>query len=286
MNPKRTLWRFVSIVLTIALLVFAYNYITDLLSRFQQLEVSINWTYVVLSALLFSLSYVLFAFNWLLSTRLLDKSSGRAQIVAFLASLPFKYLPTSFFTFSSRAYFGHKLGLRLKHASLAQIAENMSLLSANLILLIGLCAARFNLALGAAVLLTVIMGALWLTSLKRKVTLSFKRRSLELPVSVLAKMIAISSVGWLVCGMAFATLIYSLGIEVNVLVVLIANTIAFSLGMIVFFAPGGIGVRELVYDIFSIAVPPIVFWRILVFVVDFMIGLPAIILTRHLRPKS
>lgn len=64
-----------------------------------------------------------------------------------------------------------------------------------------------------------------------------------------------------------------------------ANSIAFSLSILAVFAPGGIGVREAVYSFFSIAAVTVISWRILVFVMDFLVGIVSIFLIKKAKTK-
>lgn len=280
-RTKKTLWGVLNLVLTVALLIFAYSYITDLIDKAQLSEVAINWGLIGASCLLFGASYIFFAYNWWLSSRLLDKTAGKDQTLAFLASLPFKYLPTSLFTFSSRAYFGKMLGLSLKQSSLALVFESISLIGANLCLFAVLYIMKLNLVAGTALLFIICLGMYAFLRLKKSITIRFQKRKLVVMTKELAKMLGLSAAGWLVCGLAFVTMVDALGISVSILGLLAANTIAFSVSMIAFFAPGGIGVRELIYAGFGVHSVAIIYWRILVFVLDFVIGVPAILLVRR-----
>ncbi len=122
---------YVNIIITVALGIFAYKYISYLIGKADFGTVSVKWWSVLASLLLFLAYYFLMSLNWLMSTRLMDKKSKDRQLLVFLASQPYKYLPTSLFVFSSRSIYGNKLGLSLKDASVAQIFENSALLSAN-----------------------------------------------------------------------------------------------------------------------------------------------------------
>lgn len=285
MNERlgRTAWRIASSVLTIALLVFAYLYISDLVRKAELGDVRINIGWMVLSFMVFIVSYTFMSLNWWMSGRILKPDMGKRQMLAFLASQPFKYLPTSLFTFSSRAYYGKELGLTLKQSSAAQVFENASLFLSNLILFVVLILAKENPV--ASILLVSILGFFltYLYKIDRKISLDFRGRSLNVRASDFIKMLSLTGAGWLISGISFLLLAKSMGIDHGVLNTLAANTIAFSLSMLAFFAPGGIGVRELVYSKFGISNMAIIYWRILVFVVDMVVGAVSIIVIKKVN---
>jgi uncharacterized membrane protein YbhN (UPF0104 family) len=55
--------------------------------------------------------------------------------------------------------------------------------------------------------------------------------------------------------------------------------------MLAFFAPGGIGVRELVYSSFSVNALAIIYWRIMVFALDFVVGIPSVVAIKYIENK-
>jgi uncharacterized membrane protein YbhN (UPF0104 family) len=62
-----------------------------------------------------------------------------------------------------------------------------------------------------------------------------------------------------------------------------ASSIATASGMMVIFAPGGIGVREAVFSWFGFVASTIIVWRCITFVVDIVMGVISIamIARRH-----
>jgi uncharacterized membrane protein YbhN (UPF0104 family) len=195
-------------------------------------------------------------------------------MLSFFASQPYKYLPTSIFTFSFRAKYSKELGLGLKDSSLSQLIENLIIISSAIYLSATLFFFKESLLAFAIVILIPLFGLVFLPN-----NFNFKFKSYERTISksVLAKSITISVVAWLFSGASLYLLALSYGFSNSVISTMLANGIAYPSGIIAFFAPGGIGVRELVYDWFGVAAGLIILWRILTFVMDFLLGFTAII---------
>lgn len=268
-----------NILLTLTLLLFAYIYIAGIVKQVNFEDISINFIQVSLALLLLSASYMFFSVNWVYAARIFKSNAGLSQGLVFIASQPYKYLPTSLFVFSSRAIYAKKLGLTLKQGSLAQIIENMSIFASNLILFAIFYIAIYNVAI-AFCMSVLVMILLWKLSYKEKILLKFKNKSLEVGGRQVVVMLLATTAGWLFNGAAFILLNISLRIDINIAELLAANTIAFSLGILAFFAPGGLGVREMVYKFFLVSNVAIIYWRILVFAVDMLLGAAAIVLIR------
>lgn len=271
--------------ITAALLLFAWIYISSLVRQATFSEISINWLLFLLSIAFFIGYYGLMSVNWLIAASMFDPTVKRNQLLVFLASQPYKYLPTSLFIFSSRAVFAKRLGMSYKKSSLAQLFENGALIAANFSLFIILYLIEKNTALGLGLLLIIMLASLFVYK-RKELKVKFRKLSFEVDTVKLTSMFYVCFVGWLLCGLSFSFFNLSLGISIDLLVLLAANTLAFSLSMLAIFAPGGIGVRELVYDRFSINKAAIIYWRILVFCIDMLIGIPSIFLLRKLSKKN
>jgi hypothetical protein len=284
MINKKNVLRSINIILTIFLLAFSYAYIKSLLSRVDFESISIDIAFVALSAALFIAGYTLFAFNWLFGARIFDRNITKYQLLVFFASQPYKYLPTSLFVFSSRAVFSKKLGLPLKQSSVAQVIENSALFAANFSLFAVLCGIMASTLLGCIVV-AVIATILIFAYFKKSIQINIKQKSLSLSTHNLLKMYLLSVLGWIMVGMAFVSLNKSIGLDIKFISLIAANTIAFSLSMLAFFAPGGIGVRELVYSSFSVNALAIIYWRIMVFALDFVVGIPSVVAIKYIENK-
>lgn len=280
MMLNKVLGRTLSTMLTVAVLTFSYFYISDLVSEAKFAAASINWLLISLAVVLFVVYYGLMSLNWLFSTRLFDKKSRRSQMLVFLASQPFKYLPTSLFVFSSRAVYGKKLGLNYKQSTIAQLFENASIFISNFYLFFIFYFFEYSYVLSLLVAVIGVVGLIWIYKVG-DFNLRIKNRKIEIESKSITFMLTSTALGWLACGLSFVFLNLSLGINLEFNKVMAANMLAFSLSILAFFAPGGIGIRELVYEKFGLANIAIIYWRIVVFVMDMVLGVPAILLIRH-----
>lgn len=285
MNARKIAWRLFCVLLTVALLVFSYFYISRLLNQVDLGASTFNWFFVALSILLFVASCVFMSLNWWQSSKILNKNVSNDQPLSFLASLPYKYLPTSIFTFSSRAYFGVKLGLTFRQATFAQIFENASLMAANFSLFVILCAFATHVLIGMSTLIIFAFCIRWFVLIHPKARLSFRSKKMVVDTKRFFVMYLFSLAGWFLCGLSFVVLHLAIDEPISLLSILIANTIAFSAGMIAFFAPGGIGVREAIYGFFGIASVAILHWRLMIFIVDIVLGFIAWLLIRQTLNK-
>ncbi len=280
MHSKRVITSLFSSILTLLLLVFAYRYFSALVDQIHSTDFIVNWMYVVASGALFLGFYGLLSLHWLYACRLVMQNVPRDQWLAFFASQPYKYLPTSLFTFSFRGVYAKKLGMSFRKSSLAQLLENLSLMVSSCFVATVFFSARVQplLAVPACI---VAAGVVWLVLQKGASGLKFRGREFNVPSIQLVRLVALSTVSWLLAGGAFILLTYALGLQINILGLVLANTLAFALGILAVFAPGGIGIRELVYDFFGVAAGAIVAWRILTFVLDCLVGLVSIIAIRY-----
>jgi uncharacterized membrane protein YbhN (UPF0104 family) len=81
---------------------------------------------------------------------------------------------------------------------------------------------------------------------------------------------------WIFSGIAFYLIIKGSGQNISFSTAISANAAAMGLGILAIFAPGGIGVREFVYNKFSLALPGIVLWRLFTLVIDICVGFTSI----------
>lgn len=267
-------------ILTLLLLVFAYRYFRNLVDQVNNTELTVSWIYVVASGALFLVFYALLSLHWHYASRLVVGDAPLNQWLAFFASQPYKYLPTSLFTFSFRGVYAKKLGMSFKKSSVAQLLENSSLIISNIFIAAVLVISRVNPLF--SVLACIAAGVLvWMMLKRETVGFSLKGREYSVLSVKLVQLVALSAVAWLLAGAAFVLLNHALGVQINVINLVLANTLAFSLGILAIFAPGGIGIRELVYDFFGVAAGAIIAWRLLTFILDCMVGLLAMVAIRY-----
>lgn len=274
---KKSIVRLISLVFTIAMLIFAYNYISTIIKQADFHNFIIIWPLLALAALLFFAFYILLSIHWLWACKWIDASSSNTQFLVFFASQPYKYLPTSAFTFSFRALYAKKMNLGLKSSSAAQIVENLSLLGSNLAVFFVFYFAGYKLTYGF-IALAVLLGAGYAITTVDLQIFRFKNRRIPISAERILKMLSIGSFAWIISGLSFMSLNLALGEAVNVSPYLAANTLAFSLGILSFFSPGGLGVREYVYNLYSVSSIAIISWRLVTFICDMILGMTAIIM--------
>lgn len=274
--------RFGGLLLTLATVFFSYNYITALVNDANFSKVDFTWYTLLLAILFFTGYYCFMSLNWLLSAKLFKPDVTNNQFLVFLASQPYKYLPTSLFVFSSRAIYGKRLGLTYKQSTVAQVLENASIFFSNIVVFVFFYSLIYWRIVSLLLLLVLFIG-FYLLYKKNIIKIKFKNNKFSINTIVLIRMLSYSTTGWLFCGISFILLTMSLGFSVEGIKLIAANTIAFLLSIVAFFAPGGIGIRELVYSYFGIVGVVIIYWRILVFIMDMLIGLPAILYIRKIN---
>lgn len=274
MVAKRHIFKLVSGLLTVGALVFGFRYFTRLVNEIDLSSLQVDHRLIVASAVLFIAFYALLSLHW---NRICRRIGGKEQKqqLSFLASQPYKYLPTSLFTFSFRAKYAKRLGMSVKQSSLAQLIENFNMLSTGL--LVGAVFYLLNtglyLILGSVFIL-VVAGAVLIPS---KISVGLKSKRITIIKKEQLADMAVAAAAWLVSGISFYVLAHGMTMEIGLHEALSANALAYVLGIFAFFAPGGIGVREWVFALFGIPNVPIVAWRILTFTADMVLGFSGVI---------
>lgn len=265
MNKK--FLKYLQLLLTIVLIVFIALKAGDFFRKIDWQVIADNWLMVVFSGVLFVCGYIFLAWHWLAVCRLVDSKTSPKQWLAFFASQPYKYLPTSIFTFSSRAHFASKFGMSLKRSTQAQVIENFDLIGSALITGVILLLLITNILLSLATTLVVIVIGLFLWHKKSLVVLK-----LPLDLRRWIGSLGIVTVGWLVIGLGFFVMALGLEGRFEPILAIASSNLATGLGIAAFFAPGGIGVRELVFASLSFASSTILIWRLVTFAVDILFG--------------
>lgn len=239
--------------------------------------------HILLSVVCFLSFYALLAIHWKQVCSRYTKYPQSNQWLSFFASQPYKYLPSSVFTFSSRAVYAKKLGLPIKQSSVAQLVENGNILlsgfSVGMVFLAYQVSTPFGLLVTAAFLLS--LGIISFVP-------SFKIPKTALTISgrEWLKLFVIPFTGWWLAGTAFYFLVIGTGQDINFISAVAVNALAVGLGILAVFAPGGVGVREFVYNRFSINNTGIVAWRLLTLLMDVIVGLTAIYLLHRMPQKN
>ncbi len=256
-------------MLTVALVVFIFVQAETFFSKVRWSIVVDNWVSIVVAGILFLVGYMFMALHWYRVAKMIDSTTKKKQWLAYFASQPYKYLPTSFFTFSFRAVYAKKLGLNVRQSSEAQVIENANLVGSALVL--GMICAVYitNVMFGCifTLLIAMVICILWI---QKKFDVPFVSKQLDLRLWL--KTVAIVSCGWVVMGLGFSVVSSAIELKTDALVAVAANSLATGFGIIAVFAPGGIGVRELVFSFFAYSSTTILIWRLTTFVVDIVAG--------------
>lgn len=282
MNKQRRskkVLQIVSISLTVATLIIALIYGSELVEKADFSLSDIGLVPLTLSLLSYVFFYATLSFHWLRSCRLVsgDDISSR-QWLAFFASQPYKYLPTSLFTFSFRAKYARKLGMPVKSSSFAQLLENIGILSGGFLIagiLLMIVNDQVLLVLGLGIVAGVIYRFIP-NDINNLIPSKKTNPKKIISKADIVKNIALTSFAWFLAGLSFYFLNKSIGIEIEVIKAIAANAMAYSLGILAIFAPGGIGVREGVFAYFSISGAGIIAWRLVTLLVDLALGTVAV----------
>lgn len=267
MNKK--LVNYIQLILTILLVVFIVAKAGDFLDQVDWQLIIDSWPFVLIAGAIFVCGYIVMAKHWLAVCRIVDPKASSNQTLAFFASQPYKYLPTSLFTFSSRATFASKLGLGLKQSTEAQVIENVNLIGSSLLSGIILLLFIYNFLVGtaAAAIVVAVCLAIWH---KKSIKIPLIKYNLELREWL--KSLAVAAFGWLIIGFGFFVITSGIEGRFDPILAIAASDLATGLGILAVFAPGGIGVRELVFHYLTFASSTILIWRLTTFIVDIAIG--------------
>ena len=262
----RPLFTVIFSILTITTFIFAFIYSKNLLSQINDFNTSIQR--FLLAVLFMIIYYSLFALHWYFISCSINKQLNIKQSLAFFASQPYKYLPTSLFTMSFRAVYAKKLGMNLKESSVAQLIENFNIIFSGILLGLLLFALEYDIATGLLFItittILIICMNLWDFKIKIPKTnreVSFKKES---------RMIVLCIAGWLFSALAFYTISNE---QSTFLLAGSAHSCSIASGILAVFAPGGIGVREFVLSNFGIAAYSILVWRVFTLFADLLLGL-------------
>jgi uncharacterized membrane protein YbhN (UPF0104 family) len=162
----------------------------------------------------------------------------------------------------------------IKKSSLAQVVENLNMLSTGILVgaVFYFLSEKQYLILG--LLFTTIIAA-WLFT-PNKLNMNFKSKVINIDKNYEFLNLVLTSLAWIVSGFSFLILAKGLNLDIGIYEALSANALAYTLGIFAFFAPGGIGVREWVFSLYSISNVAIVGWRIMTFFADMFLGFIAI----------
>lgn len=253
---------------------FIWDRAGDLLADFRADDIRGHEGWLAVSALLYAGFYAVLAWHWQLVARSVDPSVHAKLWLSAFASQPFKYLPSSLFMFSFRAKYSHDLGFPLKRSTKAQLLENGNFVLAAFVLAGWLFSfgAGATAATAATLALTFAVGF----------GLAFDRTVRVPKLGAMAArretlLLLICMAAWAVAGVAFWAVLQAFGISYGVPQAIAVNALAFAVGILAVFAPGGLGIRELVFAANGVAAPPVVLWRLVTLAVDVVVGVAGIV---------
>lgn len=282
-NKKLTL-KLVSSLLTLAAIYFGFRYFISVVSSLKLENISFNYAFLLISVLLFVGFYILLSIHWKRVCMAFDDKQDK-QYLSFFASQPYKYLPTSLFTFSFRAKYSKELGMSLKKSSIAQLVENFNMLSTG----VGVGSLFYLAYTGRAFIAMILVGLLFavLYFSPDIFNVNVKERKLSVDKTEQLMNMGLTTIAWVLSGLSFYILGKALGVEnIGLVEAIASNALAYTMGIFAFFAPGGIGVREWIFNIFNTANIAILSWRILTFIMDILLGIFAIVRIGNAKKKG
>jgi|GEM_PF-1988693 len=275
-NWLKLTFKVVNFILMVSVVFFAYIYGKSLVSKADFSGLDNNWWILVLAFVCFLLFYVTMSLHWLKVCRVVDPNTKTIQILSFFASQPFKYLPSSIFTFSFRAKYAKQLGMSVKKSTYAQLVENFNILGAGLVVSITFFVFLHSIILGIICLIIFAIILYLLMKFKIEITIPFIKKRRKLYVYKLVPSFLLMILTWTISGVSFWLVSDSLNYTINPCLAISANAAAFVVSILAVFSPGGIGVRELTLALFSIQNSVIIMWRLLTFITDIVVGVGVI----------
>lgn len=267
----------INVILMIGVVFFAYLYGKSLISKADFSGLYNNWWILVLAFVCFLIFYTIMSLHWLKVCRIVDPNTKPIQILSFFASQPFKYLPSSIFTFSFRAKYAKQLGMSIKKSTYVQLIENFNIIGSGLVVSTTFFAFSQSIILGLLCLIIFALVVYLSIKLKIEITVPFAKGRRKLYIYKLVPSFILMTCAWVVGGLSFWLVSDSLNYTINLSLAISANAVAFVISILAIFAPGGLGVRELTLALFTVQNSTIILWRLLTFVADIIVGGVAIL---------
>jgi hypothetical protein len=236
---------------------------------------------LVIATGLFGVFYGALATVWLLVARMFQPTTLPRVAAGFFAAQPFKYLPTSVFSFSARVKYARDCGVATGSAIRATLLDA--------VLFIGSGAALW-LATGSYVALIIVVSVSFaclvivargwekLAGVPLVGRVLPPRRPSAVDAAVVA---ALLGVAWLVSGVALYLVARAYDVPTDTFGIADAirsNAVSYAASIAAVFAPAGIGVREALLLEADLPASVIVSWRLLTTAVDLVAGSGAIVL--------
>lgn len=256
-RERRAWLRAAQLALVAAAVYFLAAYLVRSWASIQEYDWTLRPGWLALSAAAFLLFYLLQTVVWWLVLRgVAVRCAYLTAAATWAKSIPARYIPGTVFMFVGRAWLSHARGMPVDRVSAAMVYEQA----------LGVCSALVTVGLlfpfweyhpGATALgllgIPVIVALLHprvFGPLAGRVLRAVHRPPLEatLGFGAVAALLVYFVVSWFVAGLGawlLARALTDLGVEALPLVVA-ANALAYVVGMVAFFIPSGIGVREAV----------------------------------------
>lgn len=228
-----------------------------------------NWAEIFGGLSFYVIFYLVFAVHWAYALSIIEnKKIHFGQILAFFSSQPYKYFPTSIFSFSARSVYSRKAGAEsLVATAKAQLVEYGSIFASGLIV-IALAKA------GVSAITLIASGLVACTYLLYEKLYVNRKRGRVYKYLIL---VLISTIGWLIAGISFYFVVQGVGDVVSYKQSLFINTAAYLASIAAIFVPAGIGIREAILFSQNVGFVGTLSWRICSIVIDIVSGIVAII---------
>lgn len=255
---RRPLWlRAVQVALVAAAVYFVAAYLVRSWSSIQDYSWSLRPGWLALSGAAFLLFYLMQALVWWLVLRgVAVRTSFLTAASTWAKSVPARYIPGTVFMFVGRAWLSHDVGMPVDRVTAAMVYEQ-ALGVCSALVTVGILfpfweydAGLTALALLGIPVIVILLHPRVFSPLAGRALRLLHRPPLQttLGFGAVAGLLAYFVLSWFVAGCGAWALARSLtGLDVNALpVVIVAYALAYVAGMVAFFVPSGIGVREAV----------------------------------------
>ncbi len=247
------------------------------LTDFELFTSKVDYSLLLLSVLWFLASYLCLSVSWLIIVKLYteEQSKPASTALTFGASQVFKYLPSNLFTFSARIYFTNKLNIPVAKILKALVFEaGIMILSSFAVfawyseswLLVGLVIPGF----------AVVFAPKYLSKLPFAGKVFSYKLNMQTAKYIINAIFA-SVLAWICGGIAYSFFAMSLGEFHNLNDLIAQNSLSYTASILAIFAPGGLGVKELVLSYSDVGDSVIIFWRIITLLIDVFVSVFAIL---------
>jgi len=230
---------------------------------------SINLGLLILGVIFYVIFYIIMSIHWSLVLSIVERQNLKlTQTLAFFASQPYKYLPTSAFSISSRSIYSKKVGARnIASTAKAQLVEYASIFLSGLLVV---ALVKSNLSASITITLTIII----FISLLTTGLYSYKITN---PLYKYISLLFIIFCAWAVSGFSLFLIMHATGYFVSYSHAVYLNTATLIASLAAVLVPAGIGIREAILFGQNIGFSGVLVWRSVSVFVDVVTGALAIL---------